>query len=231
MAHARRNTGLTLVEMLLAVAIIAILATIMAVSTGSLRKAAQERLTVSTLGIISSALQQYNEFWGVYPPQIDTVATDLTVLANQQTVFAQAVGCPTPAQMTVPPHTLATLSTVIPDEVLYLRLYRTPVCRRLISGFASVSEKDTNTKSVKMALVYTPRAAVAPATGEIPTFVEWGAGAVDKKANQLSLYRFVDAWRQPLRYEYKPGDQFPVLTSDGPDGKPNTPDDIKSSGK
>jgi prepilin-type N-terminal cleavage/methylation domain-containing protein len=225
-----RPKAFTLVEILLAVAIVAILATILLVSTAGLRREADIRLTESTLAVISTALRQYYEFWGDYPPEVDPALGVETNPAAAAAAIAAAAGITTSTTgWTFPVASHVGTNTYM--EALYLRLYRTPVCRRIISSFAAVSDKDGQKRAPKMALVYTPRPAVAPATGQIPTFIEWGQGTtVDKRQFQMSLYRFVDAWRTPLRYRYRTGDPFPVLISNGPDRDPNTADDIRTGG-
>jgi Tfp pilus assembly protein PilE len=44
------------------------------------------------------------------------------------------------------------------------------------------------------------------------------------------LIRFIDPWGKSLRYEYQPGDNFPKVTSAGPDRVFDTRDDIESKG-
>jgi prepilin-type N-terminal cleavage/methylation domain-containing protein len=248
MTAARQKTGLTLIEILLAIAILALLVTITAVSTATLRKQAQVRLTESTLAVISSALQQYNEFWGTFPPEYNSSPAGLTdATAILRWNMATAAGCPLPSPLTaanlndttklpldVRPLTTPAYPTANTKyDVLYIRLARTPVCKRMIEGISSVSDQDKNRRKASLSgLTFTPD------TTGLPYALNWGslitgtgAPVPPVRQNTLPLYRFIDSWRNELRYEYSSSSPYPVLTSAGPDGNFGTSDDIKSSGK
>ena len=80
------------------------------------------------------------------------------------------------------------------SSALYYFLGRTPVSRQIIETLTDVmiSNKDANGADLLI---------------EIPT----GDPPVD-------LIRFVDPWGNSLRYTYFSGNNFPVITSAGPDG-------------
>jgi prepilin-type N-terminal cleavage/methylation domain-containing protein len=226
MTSPRQKPGLTLIEILLAVAIVAMLVTVTAVSTATLRRQAQVRLTESTIAVISSALQQYNEFYGKYPPQVDP-SIDLTDSAKQRLLFVgvvnhasdataalRVINKTTGAVVPPVPATAIPLPANVQSEVLYLYLSGVPASRSIVSKLSdqmAVSELDTSGNAF---VIYwtTPRQ-------------EW-----------RQLFWLRDAWGKPLSYQYNSGDPYPVLTSAGPDKKFDSPtdrslDDIKSSGK
>jgi prepilin-type N-terminal cleavage/methylation domain-containing protein len=225
-----RKNGLTLIEILLAVAIVAMMVTVTLVSTGGLRKQAQVKLTESTLAVVMSALQQYNEFWGAYPPQISAAQNVETNDTNARLAIANAIGAPLAASLTSWPGPTNHKGTCTYSEALYLRLYRTPVCRKMIDGITPVSDKSTAKKASLSSLAFTPD--TTDTTGKTPTSVTWKPlGSSDSRTVTFYLYRFVDAWRQPLRYQYTAGSTTPTLISNGPDMVADTADDIKSTGR
>jgi hypothetical protein len=87
------------------------------------------------------------------------------------------------------------------SSALYYFLDRTPVSRQIIETLTDVmiSNKDTNGADLLI---------------EIPT-----------GDPQIDLIRFIDPWGNSLRYTYLSGDNFPVITSAGPDGDFMTEED------
>lgn len=231
-----RKKGFTLVEILLAVAIVAVLTVVLLISTSGLRRESQIRFTESTLGIIMTALQQYHEFWGDWPPQVDDTTTT-TPDPWSKTAIRKAMGA-TGLSGTWPPAGHSDDNTF--SEALYLRLYRTPPSRKIIDRMPSGPKliNKPQRKTGRM-LVFDPLP-TATDYPNTPTSVKTS----DNPSVELNLYRFVDAWENPLRYEYRkqgqniPGtdpvetykttDQFPTVRSAGPDGVFNTADDILS---
>lgn len=259
MTRQRRNSGLTLIEILLAVAIVVVLATIMTVSGGNLRRQAMVRLTESTFSVVSSALQQYYESGGKYPPQFNDpslattyhdpaiavpsvyydTASATRVQTPLQAIAAAAnypVGTAIPTgntvvfrvfnKNTIPPlavnPTFADVNPVgaktVPDaasvssEALYIYLAATPVSRSVISKLSDKCIADEyDTANNPFILKWTK----SPATLSVMT----------------RIVNIVDAWGTPIRYQYKTGDQFPVLVSAGPDKTFGTNDDVRSTGK
>jgi prepilin-type N-terminal cleavage/methylation domain-containing protein len=222
MAPRRRNPGLTLVEMLLTIAIVAILVTVMAVSASSLRTQANIKLTQSAMSVISAALQQYYDFYGKYPPEqgTDTPLQSLAKAVNHDPTDVKFMVINKATMPPVASPTWATMNPVplgaVPDSAnaasyaLYLYLFGVPASRSILSKLSEqmTASDETDTKGN-------------------PFVVYWTKPAIDRRM----LTRFIDAWGKPLRYEYKTGDMSPVVVSSGPDKNFGTPDDIRSNGK
>ena len=69
MKRYKYNYGLTLVEILVVVAIIAILATMVIGIAARISDQSKERSLEFTFTLLESALQEYNEFKGIFPQQ------------------------------------------------------------------------------------------------------------------------------------------------------------------
>lgn len=67
MKRKQNKIGLTLVEILVAIAIIAILAAGLYSVSNYIEKQAQIKLTESTIEILSTAIEQYHDFYGKFP--------------------------------------------------------------------------------------------------------------------------------------------------------------------
>lgn len=67
MVHVRKKTGLTLVEMLVVVAIVAILATIVLNVAGHIDTQSKQRAMEASFALLDGALEQYYDYWGAYP--------------------------------------------------------------------------------------------------------------------------------------------------------------------
>jgi len=71
MISCRKNRGFSTVEMLVAVSIVIILATIVLGVGRRLKTQAEEKLARSTIGILVTAVTQYHEFWNKFPAVTD----------------------------------------------------------------------------------------------------------------------------------------------------------------
>jgi type II secretory pathway pseudopilin PulG len=67
MRSCRKNKGFSTVEVLVAVSIVIILATIVLGVGKRLKTQAEEKLARSTIGILVTAISQYYEFWNEFP--------------------------------------------------------------------------------------------------------------------------------------------------------------------
>ena len=76
MKRYKYNHGVTLVEILVVVAIITILATMVIGIAGRINDQSKERGLEFTFTLLESALEEYNEFKGTFPPQPEKNFTD-----------------------------------------------------------------------------------------------------------------------------------------------------------
>lgn len=80
MKTAKRKTGLTLVELLITIAVLAILTVSVITVGGRVRTQAEIRLAESTISILVAALEQYYDFHDAFPPDCENyTAGDLAI--------------------------------------------------------------------------------------------------------------------------------------------------------
>ena len=158
----RRNKyGFTLIEMLVVVALIAILASMIIGVASHLDARAKKNGVESTLLLLDGALEEYRQFKDGFPEQLERN-------------FANAAA-----------H----------SEYLYSELYSVP-------DSASILEKINNS------LIENKYGAAGTPLGTAP-----------------EIY---DPWGTVLDYRYEPGENFPEMTSAGPDRRFGTGDDISN---
>jgi len=225
------KSGFTLIEMIMVVAIIAILVSMVFKITKRLGDQAKEKLTRETIALIGSALEQFRDFG--YPYQ-DIGFTgfnfplDCNNFSNTDLTYTIRIALNLPAfSVTIEPADPAKpinhLNEYSGSEALYFFLSQVPECRTTLDKIdkSLITNKDNAGNEMKLV------------------------------ANGVTypLFRFIDPWKsgilpgKTLRYDYYddryillgPGfypdpatkKTFPVIISDGPDGDPNTSDDIK----
>ena len=179
-------SGITLFELVLAVAVLSILVSIVIGVGNYTLMQAKTRLAESTISVLVTALEQYHDFTDMFPPECD----DLAKLENELGGNVSSG---------------SSLVKYFSSEALYYYLYRVPVSRRIISMISERHTTNLDENGVEREF--------APDVG------------VD-----FSLIRFIDPWGETIRYEYETGDNFPKITSSGPDGFFNSRDDIVSTG-
>lgn len=69
MKSCKYKAGVTLIEMLIVVAIIALLTSILIAAAARIYNQSKEQLTKNTFALLDAALQEYHEFKGDFPPQ------------------------------------------------------------------------------------------------------------------------------------------------------------------
>ena len=143
----KHKYGVTLVEILIVVAIIALLATMVIGIAGRIDNQSKERGLKSTFALLEIALQEYYEYWDHFPVSNDS---------NYPT----------------------------PSAALYGQLHSTPSSRKILEEISD--------------------------------------SLIDQE------HRIYDLWGMELDYSYVPGNNFPVITSAGPDKFFGTADDISS---
>lgn len=192
----RRQSAMTLVEILVALTVILILIGALSGAGIHLKRQSEIRLTEGTLGVLVMALEQYYTDYSAYVPQVNSEAEFETESGFPSVTISQGVHL----QDTVVNPFLE--EAAWSSEALYYFLNRSPNAAAITSALMDqvVSNRDA---SGGVLLI------------EIPT----GGAPCD-------LIRFVDAWGMPIQYAYDPAvDPFPILTSAGPDKRFDTAGD------
>lgn len=218
--------GLSLVEMLIVVGIIALLATMVIGIAGRIDNQSKERLAESTFTILDAALEQFRDYGYSYevllaagkPEQDFYQSLDFPLdcndfnLTDLQTTLANALD--TPVEIVAPGHDLAYSG----GEVLYFFLSRIPESRKTLDGIDESLLTNEGSNSQPMSIT---------------------VGVVTVGVATYPLMRIVDPWGTALRYDYyyerepfalreRSKRTFPEITSAGPDKIFGTADDISN---
>jgi prepilin-type N-terminal cleavage/methylation domain-containing protein len=185
----RGEYGLTLVEILVAVGIIAILAAGLYSVGNYLETQSRIRLTQSTIEILSTAVEQYHDFNDSFPFIADEN------YRREPNLQSDIDGTVTPSDYN---------DIYASSDALYYLLNKFPAGRKIVGSInrSLLTNKGDNGKEY---------------------FIRDNITGQD-----YPLIHIIDPWKYPLRYTYKQGDNFPLITSAGPDKDFNTPDDISS---
>ncbi len=228
MADWKYKRGLTLVEILVVVGVIAALAAMVIVATRRLDNHARESTLANTFAVLENALRQFYEYEYTYPfptksayagfnPRFPLDCTDFSV-ADLRAVLQMALGAATVQIANHVDGTGREYTEYSGCEVLYFFLSRVPESAAALKGLSP--DLVTNTNGNRM-----------------PVEV-----AVDNRP-AAPFVRIVDPWGTTLRYrcyDVQPTTRapipatlrnFPVLISAGPDKKFDTADDISSRGR
>jgi type II secretory pathway pseudopilin PulG len=210
--------ALTMIEILLAVALIAMLAAGMFFVGGKVREQANVRHTESTLAMLDTALEQYYDFDKSYPPDVNYAGP-----GNSRDLRSAMAMLPTDADPCVSPVTTGygIYNDACSVEVLYYYLNRVPQSRAVLSR---LPESSISAKAVKLDTTKKP----LPSRATDPSVV------IAINGKNVGLFRVIDAWNMPLQYiRYRdPANlgvenmNFPQLRSAGPDRVFGTKDDI-----
>jgi len=240
MNNNRYKNGVTLVEILTVVAIIAILASIVVGIATRLDNKAKEQLAQNTIGIITDALEQFADYGYSYNESSIYVGDDFVfkfpldcndfLQADLEITLRDALGA-TSVEILPVGNAINHLDEYSGSEVLYFFLSRVPACRKTLERIDSSLITDEDNGGNQMII------------------------KIDNRDDRVyPLKRFVDPWLErgkksktgrTLRYDYyeeNPSPQtqaelddmqqsrraFPVITSAGPDGEFDTLDDITS---
>lgn len=218
MKTCKHKAGVTLVEILIVVAIIAIMASVVIGIATRIDSQAKEQLAEGTIVILTAALEQFDDFGYQYKHQ-DYLAFDFPLDCNDflqpnlEAALRDALGAT---------NALIASGTHVPNysgsEALYFFLSRVPECRKTLERIdgSLITNKDSNRQDMNITIVFLGSTKVYP------------------------LLRIIDPWGETLRYDYYYEDvfplppdprtrrNFPVITSAGPDRKFNTADDISN---
>lgn len=214
------KSGFTLIEILVVVAIIAVLVAMVVGVTRRINDQGRERLCRNTLELIGNALEQFRDFGYEYPDNplyqpaerqfyfglkfpIDCNGFNQ---ANLQALIARVLNVP--VTIAASGH----LQEYSGCEAMYLFLSEVPDCRTTLDKVDKSLITDLGSNGVQMTINVNGR--IRPLT------------------------RIVDPWGKTLRYDYydvnpvtllpipNTKKTFPVITSAGPDGQFDTADDI-----
>ena len=211
MKSCRNKYGLTLVEVLIVIAIIAILTTIVIGVAGRVQDRANEYLIKNTLVICTTSLRQFGEYTYIYEGQYSDLRypIDCNDFESEEikSALQTALGGQSVTIFAVPEYSGC--------EMMYFFLNRVPSSREILEKIDSSLIKSEDSSGIIRTMKIGSR--------------------------DYTLLRIVDPWGKTLRYDYydenltyyspqreKSKKNFPVITSAGPDGIFDTSDDITS---
>jgi prepilin-type N-terminal cleavage/methylation domain-containing protein len=233
----RLQIGLTLVEILVAVAIVAVLAGIVLTTLTRIDSQSKEHLCQGTLETLNTALRQYRDYRRqlnvadtLLPTEIDfyrslTFPPDCNdySVTDIETEITNLMDLSPPAVISPPGKHDPNESGI---TVMYFFLSQVPECRETLGNIdQSMLKSDHNDDKVYLRITI---------------------DAVNNRS--YPWLRVVDPWGKPLRYDYYANQKeedpvhnwvqrkktirsFPLITSAGPDGLFNTNDDITNREK
>lgn len=205
----RTKHGLTLIEMLIVVAIVAILATMLIGIAGRISNQSKEQLTKNTFALLNAALGQFRDYEYRYKhPDYTDFKFPLDCNGLDELDIKEILGeaLDVSIEIDAPGHDKKYSGC----EALYFFLSQVPEGRRTLDRIDSSLITDEGTDGVSMKI------------------------SIDDK--DYPLLRIIDPWDKTLRYDYynelnlNPDSKrsFPLITSAGPDGDFGTADDITS---
>jgi prepilin-type N-terminal cleavage/methylation domain-containing protein len=193
MKRKQNKYGLTLVEVLVAITIIAVLAAGLYSVSNYVETQSKIKLTESTIETLCCALEQYHDFNDCFPFVAGASYGDPNLQLDLNGTFVSPGHKPEYAS----------------SEALYYFLNRVPDSKKIIGSINTSMLTDKNDKGEKMYITI--------------------------NGQNCPLVRVIDPWKKAFRYTYhydkakKQGDNFPVITSAGPDKDFNkTTDNISS---
>ena len=191
MIRKQNKNGLTLIELLVAIAILAVLSVGLYIAGDYAAKQAKIKQTQSTIEMLSAALEQYRDSNDCFP----FIAYKTYKYTDLQTKLQSILGGTVTVKVSTGP--IADYDNLYAsDEMLYYYLNRNPASKKIIGSINSslITNKDYMKREY---------------------YINYGGGTPD-----YPLLHFVDAWKTPFRYTYVNSatqqDNFPVITSAGP---------------
>ena len=194
-----RKKAFTLIEVLVTLAIILILAGALLTARRYLRVRAERQLTASAIEVISTALQQYYDQTGSFPPQVNGLDDTLS-------------GSKDGLRTAMSPQSVNIVNDVHIDDLTARACWTSETLFYFLDR-VSQSKAILNSLSNRM----------------LTNKGKMGVGLqVQIGATTYDWVRFVDAWGTAIAYKYTTGDAFPVLMSAGPDKSFETSDDLNN---
>jgi prepilin-type N-terminal cleavage/methylation domain-containing protein len=194
MKNRTKQSGLTIIEILVVVAVIAILVTITVGITSRVDTAIKERKTRAAIDLLATALEKYYQFHKEFPliDKTDTTVPLPFVDKNYNTTKLKSSSEGIDGSIndeSVHEDEYASL------EGLYHCLSRTPNCRDIIEKIDHGLKTNKGNDGTTLLVI----------TNNVTNI-------------DYPLFRVNDAWKIPLRYTYnKANDSFPLIESAGPD--------------
>ncbi len=248
MKRLKFQSGLTLVEMLIVVGIVAVLASIALRLATRVEGQGRERLTRATISILNAALGQFADYRYRYPNEAyagfdfpvdcteipDPCGLPPVFLAMMRDVMLEPQLGPSVIKnvtVTIGPMGCVHNPEYSGCEAMYFFLSQVPTCRNVLDKIdkSLLTNMDINKLGLEMTIQ-----------------VQWSGNKSGTNTKVYPLTRVVDAWGTALHYDYyttrhadrydwaaeviPPGARkktFPVITSAGPDRLFNTSDDIQ----
>lgn len=207
-----RRNGLSLIEMLVAVGIVAFLVSVVISVAGRLDTQDKINSTKGTIAILNTALNQFQDYGFTYShANYENLKFPIDCNDFQRSEIETALRDAIGKQMLNLNRT-PDVNEFSGIEAMYFLLSRVPECKETLGKL-------------------NPDFVILDGTISFTGDVEESCG----------LIHINDAWRRPLRYDYyedenTPGSAqmrrsiktFPIISSAGPDGEFDTSDDIKS---
>ncbi len=194
----RYKTGVTLIEMLIVVGIIAILAALVITTAGRIEARANAQLTESTIVLIIAAVEQFRDYEYEYPqyqtPDFSALKFPLDCSGIDVSDIEAALDAATPLNI-----------DYAPDEVWYYFLSRVPECRKTLDKIAPSLKQSTTI--------------ITDNNGREYFFLK----IVDPWGNKIRY-----SYDYDYTPDHKDSWTFPVITSAGPDRIYGNDDDISS---
>jgi prepilin-type N-terminal cleavage/methylation domain-containing protein len=193
MKRKQNKNGLTIMEILVAVVIMAILAAGLYFAGSYVDTQAKIKLTESTIETLAAAIDEYHDFYGKYPFEADETYGGSELKANNSNGLdgdvTNKAGTPLPA---------ADYNDVYASsEAMYHFLNKCPGSKKIVNSIniSLITNKDNKNREY---------------------FFRFGSDV-----QVYPLRHIIDSWKTPLRYTYVKNtirqDSFPVITSAGPD--------------
>jgi prepilin-type N-terminal cleavage/methylation domain-containing protein len=216
MKSERQKSALTMIEILIVVAILAIMASGMFVVSSKVRQQAQVKSVRGTLAMLDAALEQYYDFDKSYPPDVNYAGAGYTrdiqsavKLQPADTIVGPYISPPAAG------YDVSDYDDAYSVAVLYYYLNRVPQSRLVLKNLADAA---VSAKAVKFDSQGKP----------IQSRMQDPNALITVNVQSISLFRIVDSWNMPLHYIRKANDDknFPLIRSAGPDKVFGTEDDI-----
>jgi prepilin-type N-terminal cleavage/methylation domain-containing protein len=229
MKTCRQNSGFTLVEMLIVIAIVIILVSMVVGITKHVEDQGKVRLCKSTIELVGNALEQFRDFDYEYKNvnysglsfPLDCTGFLVQGPTGLNQTLRDALYPPAPPVVLVDINQIETIHDPCysGSEVMYFVLSQIPDCRTTLGKIDKSLLTNAGNNGPPIDIIIT-------------------IGGV---ATKRPLTRIIDPWGSTLRYEYYdvypvtllPNQDtkktFPVITSAGPDKQFDTADDISNN--